>query len=608
MAGLDIKHFKDGGGTGEETPAEVAPVSEGAIQTKAPAATGITGKIALDPTQTEAILSNMQKYIDERSGGWNQFMGGINKAYATTYGPSAVTAYEQQKNQEDKQVMDYRTQMAAYRAAQAQAKNEAEAYNRTNVVGGAGGVTFPLSIQRQLDQLPANDIAGRRAIEAKYLNMVESEKAKPVSNTQASYWIEALGKNVPMTPNEYTEYKATGKLPGAAAAPATVAPSNIAPVAGGTNLGNMRPPGQSTGFQAPTTPDKDLARIDENLKSYGDKGINTLGGVISRWAPPNENNTPALIQNAAKFLGIDPNQPIDLKNPAVRQAISTAIIKQEGNLPKIFATAPAATVTPSASAAAPSELTPPSVVQKARSPEEYAARQKADEAITLDRNKAATVREQTAIDSGKKAEKNVKEYDQFLGLLKETPEAFGITQKSGIVPGIAELAKEGISVPLLGQLKVPGMEEGIARMTLSEKALENRSKADTFAKRQALQYRKEIYEGTGSVSDSETAAANAAIGLDKTNPTAANRLFAVLNMEREKLNAERYKGWQDFSKQARAAGRTPNFGDYEQTDYYTTKSVEDMDKRLAALLPSYVKPKGAEGKKDISSFHSKKPG
>jgi hypothetical protein len=591
MAGLDsIKHFADGGDV------EAAP----------------TGKIALDPTQTEAILSNMQKYIDERSGGWNQFMGGINKAYATTYGPSAVTAYEQQKNQEDKQIMDYRTQMAAYRAAQAQAKNEAEAYYGTNapatggVAGAApagGGVTFPPEIQRQLDQLPKNDIAGRRAIEAKYSNMLLGEKSKPLSNTQTSYWVEALGKNVPMTPNEYIEYKATNKLPGAAAAPASAAAPAV-----GTNLGNMRPPGKSTGFQEPTTPDKDIARIDANLKSYGDKGINTLSKVISTWSPPVENDTPTLIKNAAKFLGIDPNQPIDLQNPAVRQAISTAIIKQEGNLPKVFATAPAATVTPNAPAAAPSGLTPPSAVQKARGPEEYAARQKADAAMTEERNKAAVAREQTEVTAGKKAEKNVKEYEQFLGLLKETPEAFGITQKSGIVPGIAELSKEGVSVPLLGQFKVPGVEEGIARMTLSEKALENRSKADTIAKRQALDYRKEIYQGTGAVSDSESAAANLATGLDKTNPTAANRLFAVLNMERQKLAADRYNGWIEYKKQEKSAGRTPNFGDYEETDYYTTKSVNDMDKRLAALLPSYVKPKGEEGKKDIGSFHSKKPG
>ena len=129
MAGLDnIKHFESGGSTGE------VDTSQGAINATMDKTgkTSVAGKIALDPTQTEAILSNMQKYIDERSGGWNQFMGGINKAYATTYGPSAVIAYEQQKNQEDKQIMDYRTQMAAYRAAQAQAPSIRRASSRSS--------------------------------------------------------------------------------------------------------------------------------------------------------------------------------------------------------------------------------------------------------------------------------------------------------------------------------------------------------------------------------------------------------------------------------------------------------------------------------------------
>ena len=66
MSGLDsIKHFDEGGTTGDVT----AP--EGAIQTTAPKATGIAGKIALDPTQTETILANMQQYIDERQSPMN---------------------------------------------------------------------------------------------------------------------------------------------------------------------------------------------------------------------------------------------------------------------------------------------------------------------------------------------------------------------------------------------------------------------------------------------------------------------------------------------------------------------------------------------------------
>lgn len=81
-----------------------------------------------------------------------------------------------------------------------------------------------------------------------------------------------------------------------------------------------------------------LAQLDSNLQSYGKQGINTLAGVISKWAPPNENNTPAYIQDVSQRLGVRPDQPIDLSNPAVRQAISTGIMLHENGPGAVFAT------------------------------------------------------------------------------------------------------------------------------------------------------------------------------------------------------------------------------------------------------------------------------
>lgn len=187
MAGLDnIKHFADGGNTGE------VDASQGAINATMDKTgkTSIAGKIALDPTQTESILANMQQYIDERNSPMNLLMGGINRAYATTYGPSALAAHDQQKNLEDKQIMDYRTQMAAYRAAQAQAGNEAERYKgMTPGAAPAGGVQptagaaqpaggVPIS-QEQLDiektlGTAAEKLESRRA----YLKNRNAEKTK----------------------------------------------------------------------------------------------------------------------------------------------------------------------------------------------------------------------------------------------------------------------------------------------------------------------------------------------------------------------------------------------------------------------------------------------
>jgi hypothetical protein len=47
-----------------------------------------------------------------------------------------------------------------------------------------------------------------------------------------------------------------------------------------------------------------IAAMDQNLASYANKGVNTLSDVISKWAPPNENNTQAYIKDVSQRLGI----------------------------------------------------------------------------------------------------------------------------------------------------------------------------------------------------------------------------------------------------------------------------------------------------------------
>ena len=97
------------------------------------------------------------------------------------------------------------------------------------------------------------------------------------------------------------------------------------------NPGNLRPPGQSTGFQQFPTPEAGAAAAENQLRIYGTRGINTISKIVSTWSPPNENDTPTLIANAAKRLGVDPNTPLDMNNPAVIKSIASAIFMQEGN-------------------------------------------------------------------------------------------------------------------------------------------------------------------------------------------------------------------------------------------------------------------------------------
>lgn len=99
------------------------------------------------------------------------------------------------------------------------------------------------------------------------------------------------------------------------------------------NPGALMPGGKLAQY---ATPDEGLRAMDGNLKAYADRGINTLQGVISRWAPPNENDTASYVAAASQRLGIKPDQRIDLRNPAVRQAVATAIMLHENGPAGVF--------------------------------------------------------------------------------------------------------------------------------------------------------------------------------------------------------------------------------------------------------------------------------
>lgn len=99
------------------------------------------------------------------------------------------------------------------------------------------------------------------------------------------------------------------------------------------NPGALMPGGKLAQYKSP---EEGLAALDSNLQSYGKGGVNTLAGVISKWAPSNENNTAAYIAHAAKVTGLDPNQPIDLSNPYTRHQISAAIVQHENGIKSLY--------------------------------------------------------------------------------------------------------------------------------------------------------------------------------------------------------------------------------------------------------------------------------
>lgn len=86
-------------------------------------------------------------------------------------------------------------------------------------------------------------------------------------------------------------------------------------------------------FASFATPEAGAAAEDKLISSYGQKGIVTPNAIAARWAPAGDgaNNPQQYGAFIASQLGVDPNTPLDLTNPQVRQRVAAAINRFEGN-------------------------------------------------------------------------------------------------------------------------------------------------------------------------------------------------------------------------------------------------------------------------------------
>ncbi len=57
-------------------------------------------------------------------------------------------------------------------------------------------------------------------------------------------------------------------------------------------------------------PEQGVAAANALLDSYEHRGINTVAGIVNRWAPPGENDSGAYVRAVAGKLGLDPNAPV----------------------------------------------------------------------------------------------------------------------------------------------------------------------------------------------------------------------------------------------------------------------------------------------------------
>jgi soluble lytic murein transglycosylase-like protein len=283
MAGLDSIKKYAAGSTVQAAPlssTDTSSEAQGTIPYQPAKSTGIAEKVALDPTQTQDILANMQKYIDEREGFVPSLARGLTRGMATGYGPSSLAAVDREQALEDKQIMEYRQTMAAYKAAQAQAQRDAEEYAQkmkpgatapgaATTTGGGGGMTYggisvPESVQAQL----TSNATANKAILDKWLQTRTTEFTKAEANPASlarqpvvvwnpikkepevrdvnmyEYW-DLKQKGLIKQPSEYYESNKPAAAP-SAAAPSTPATSTAAPTTSGAPAAAPSAPAAAT--------------------------------------------------------------------------------------------------------------------------------------------------------------------------------------------------------------------------------------------------------------------------------------------------------------------------------------------------------------------------
>lgn len=76
-------------------------------------------------------------------------------------------------------------------------------------------------------------------------------------------------------------------------------------------------------------PEHGMAAIDNLLQGYSRKGLNSVGSIINRWAPPGENNTGSYAGTVAKNMGVGVDDQLDMSDPSVRQKIAGHIANYE---------------------------------------------------------------------------------------------------------------------------------------------------------------------------------------------------------------------------------------------------------------------------------------
>lgn len=98
------------------------------------------------------------------------------------------------------------------------------------------------------------------------------------------------------------------------------------------NPGNLRAPGQPTGFQSFASDDDGIRAMARQLRLYQNRdNLNTVRGIVSKYAPSSENDTAAYVAAVGKRTGFGADDPINLNDSGTLSKLISAMTKQENS-------------------------------------------------------------------------------------------------------------------------------------------------------------------------------------------------------------------------------------------------------------------------------------
>ena len=89
----------------------------------------------------------------------------------------------------------------------------------------------------------------------------------------------------------------------------------------------------NAGFATLATPEHGVRAMSKNLYTYNERdGLNTVGGIISKWAPPSENDTQAYINKVSNDLGVGQNDDLGVlqDDPELTAKLVKSMAHHEG--------------------------------------------------------------------------------------------------------------------------------------------------------------------------------------------------------------------------------------------------------------------------------------